>query len=77
MIYICSFEITHWNHPGPISRNGLKNLISGKDALFCLLTDKIDSEVLENAKDLKAIGMDLSKLKLNHLVFVKTYEGKT
>jgi glyoxylate/hydroxypyruvate reductase len=33
----------------PISRIDLLNKISGKDGLFCLLTDKIDHEVLEKA----------------------------
>ena len=51
-----SFEITHWSKPGPITRQGLKDLISDKDALFCLLTDKIDQEILQCASQLKVIG---------------------
>ena len=35
----------------PISRIDLLNKISGKDGVFCLLTDKIDYEVLEKAGD--------------------------
>ena len=51
-----SFEITHWSKPGPITRQGLKDLIPDKDALFCLLTDKIDQEILQCASQLKVIG---------------------
>ncbi|XP_046458489.1 glyoxylate reductase/hydroxypyruvate reductase-like isoform X3 [Daphnia pulex] len=41
----------------PISRIDILNKISGKDGLFCLLTDKIDHEVLEKAgPQLKVIG---------------------
>lgn len=43
----CDVEI----YPGgkPISRTELLNRIAGKDGLFCLLTDKIDEEVLARA----------------------------
>ena len=51
-----SFEITYWSKPGPITRQGLKDLIPDKDALFCLLTDKIDQEILQCAAQLKVIG---------------------
>lgn len=33
----------------PITRAQLLREISGKDGIFCLLTDKIDCEVLEKA----------------------------
>ncbi len=33
----------------PITRDRLLRKISGKDGIFCLLTDKIDHEVLEKA----------------------------
>ena len=48
--------MTFWTSPGPISKNGLKEHIKDKQALFCLLTDKIDSEIIESAKELKVIG---------------------
>ncbi len=51
-----SFEIEHWTDPGPIKPDALKSLIQNKDAMFCLLTDKIDKSVLECAKNLKIIG---------------------
>lgn len=50
------FEIAFWNKPGPIERGSLLSLIQDKDALFCLLTDKIDKEVLEKASNLKVLG---------------------
>ena len=31
----------------PIKREELKQKILGKDGLFCLLTDKIDGEILD------------------------------
>ena len=58
--YHFSFEITHWTKPGPIQRQALKELITDKQALFCLLTDKIDSEILNEAKNLKVIGKKVS-----------------
>ena len=53
---LCSFDITHWSQKGPILREELKSKIQDKDALFCLLTDKIDAEVLDCAQRLKVIG---------------------
>ena len=51
-----SFEITYWKQRGPIVRDELKVLIKDMDALFCLLTDKIDADVLDHAERLKVIG---------------------
>ena len=36
-----------WKLPSPIPREELLKKVSGKDGLFCLLTEKIDKEVLE------------------------------
>ena len=55
-LFFISFEITHWTKPGPIQKNALKELILDKQALFCLLTDKIDEEILDHAKNLQIIG---------------------
>ena len=55
-LFFKSFEITHWTKPGPIQKNALKELILDKQALFCLLTDKIDEEILSHAKNLQIIG---------------------
>ena len=55
--FICfSFDITYYKQKGPILREELKILIKDMDALFCLLTDKIDAEVLDHAERLKVIG---------------------
>ena len=51
--FVCLFltrcEVELMPDHSPISRIDLLNKISGKDGLFCLLTDKIDHEVLEKA----------------------------
>ncbi|XP_071541514.1 glyoxylate reductase/hydroxypyruvate reductase isoform X2 [Panulirus ornatus] len=51
------FEMDIWHQTHPIPRDELLKRINGKDALFCLLTEKIDKEVLEAAgPNLKVIG---------------------
>ena len=46
-----------WNtKPLPPSREELLENVKEKDALLCLLTDKIDSEVMDTAGDLKVIS---------------------
>lgn len=42
-------EVDVWKLPSPIPREELLKRIPGKDALFCLLTEKIDKEVLDAA----------------------------
>ena len=42
-------NIEQWNKDDPIPRAELLKNVAGKDALFCLLTEKIDDEVLEAA----------------------------
>ncbi|EFA07810.1 C-terminal-binding protein-like Protein [Tribolium castaneum] len=49
-------DITSWPGPDPVPRSELLKNIPGKDALFCMLTDKIDKEVLEKADKLKVIS---------------------
>lgn len=50
-------EISQWQSDDPVPRHELLKNVSGKDALFCLLTDKIDKEVLEQAgPSLRVIG---------------------
>jgi phosphoglycerate dehydrogenase-like enzyme len=48
--------MTFWSKPGPIERSSLLDQIADKDALFCLLTDKIDLEVIGKAQKLKILG---------------------
>ncbi|XP_045613407.1 glyoxylate reductase/hydroxypyruvate reductase isoform X5 [Procambarus clarkii] len=50
-------EVDIWNEAFPIPRDELLKRISGKDALFCLLTETIDKAVLDAAgPTLKVIG---------------------
>ncbi|KAK8394834.1 hypothetical protein O3P69_005954 [Scylla paramamosain] len=50
-------EVDVWKMPSPIPRDELLKRIPGKDALYCLLTEKIDKEVLDAAgPSLKVIG---------------------
>ena len=71
-----SFEITHWSKPGPITRQGLKDLIPDKDALFCLLTDKIDQEILQCATQLKVIGKLNNNLKYSSWAILEQFLSK-
>ncbi|XP_035222801.1 glyoxylate reductase/hydroxypyruvate reductase-like isoform X1 [Stegodyphus dumicola] len=51
----CEVEI--WQKPSPIPRDELLKRIKGKNGIYCLLTEKINTEVLDAAgPTLKAIG---------------------
>lgn len=51
----CDVEV--WNEDQPIPRPVLLRKIAGKDALFCLVTEKVDSELLDAAgPNLKVVG---------------------
>ena len=41
--------VTQWDSDAPIPKKELVEGIRGCDALFCLLTDRIDKEVLDSA----------------------------
>ncbi|CAN7993234.1 unnamed protein product [Ixodes hexagonus] len=50
-------DIDVWNEPKPMPRLLLLQRIVGKDALFCLLTEKIDTQLLDAAgSSLKVVG---------------------
>ncbi|ROT75986.1 hypothetical protein C7M84_005443 [Penaeus vannamei] len=50
-------EVDMWPESFPIPREQMLKKIQGKDAIFCLLTEKIDTEVLNAAgSSLKVIG---------------------
>jgi glyoxylate/hydroxypyruvate reductase len=38
-----------WSEERPVPREELMKQVQGKDALFCMLTDKIDKELLDSA----------------------------
>jgi hypothetical protein len=40
-------DVTSWTGPDPVPRDELLKNIADKDALFCMLTDKVDAAVLK------------------------------
>lgn len=48
--------VSQWKCDDPVSREALIEGVKGVDALFCLLTDKIDKEVLDAGSSLKVLG---------------------
>lgn len=42
-------DVSQWDDDDPVPRTELLKNVAGKDALFCLLTEKIDDEVLDAA----------------------------
>lgn len=44
-----SCDLDHWDSDDPIPRGELLNRVSGVDGLYCLLTEKIDAELLDAA----------------------------
>ena len=49
IIPFCRCELDVWPNSFPITREELLKRIAGKDGVFCLITEKIDKEVLELA----------------------------
>jgi len=49
-------KVSYWSADTPIPRQYLMEQIQGKDALFCLLTDRLDEEVLQQADKLKVVA---------------------
>lgn len=57
------FEVDYWNHLERPPRAGLLGRVADKDALICLLTEKINDELLDAAPKLRivsnvAVGFD-------------------
>jgi glyoxylate reductase len=57
------FDVEYWAEPGRPPRDELLRRVAGKDALICLLTEKIDAELLAAAPRLRmvanvAVGFD-------------------
>lgn len=44
-----SCDLDHWDSEDPIPRDELLKRVAGLDGLYCLLTEKIDSELLDAA----------------------------
>lgn len=67
------FSLSFWSENSPVPPQELKERLRGKEALFCLLTDKVDSSVLPRAEEdkLKVVAtmsvgydhLDVSELK--------------
>ncbi|MBC5825262.1 MAG: D-glycerate dehydrogenase [Candidatus Eremiobacteraeota bacterium] len=58
-----NFDVTVWPHDRPPTRQELTACCQGKDALVCLLTEKVDAELLAAAPAVKivanvAVGFD-------------------
>ena len=45
--------VTQWDSEATVPRDELLKGVKNVDALFCLLTDKIDADVLESAGKLR------------------------
>ncbi len=50
------FDVEYWTNPERIPRDELLKRIANKEALVCLLTDKIDEELLQTAPKLRIIA---------------------
>jgi glyoxylate reductase len=50
------FEVEYWTEPDSISRRELLKRVADKDALICLLTEKIDEALLEAAPKLRIVA---------------------
>lgn len=50
------FETEYWTQPERIPRAELLRLVADKDALVCLLTEKVDDELLDAAPKLRAVA---------------------
>jgi len=44
-----SFQLDVWAHPRPIERKELLDCVKGVEGIFCMVTEKIDAEVLDQA----------------------------
>jgi len=51
-----SCSVSYWKDNSVIPKEELLKNIKDKDALFCLLTDKVDKEVLDSADNLKVVA---------------------
>lgn len=49
MQYLHSCEVSQWDSDEPISRTELLKGVQGVHGLLCLLSDKVDAEVLDAA----------------------------
>lgn len=50
------FEVDYWRRPERISRRELLDRVRDKEALICLLTEKVDQELLDHAPKLRIVA---------------------
>lgn len=50
------FDVEYWTQPESISRAELLKRVADKDALICLLTEKVDEELLKAAPKLRVVS---------------------
>lgn len=50
------FDAKYWTEPGRIPRAALLRYVEDKEALICLLADKVDQELLDRAPRLRAVA---------------------
>ncbi len=51
-----NFEVEYWEHPDRPPREEVLKRVADKDALICLLTEKINDELLSRAPKLRAVA---------------------
>ncbi|XP_071808881.1 glyoxylate reductase/hydroxypyruvate reductase-like [Asterias amurensis] len=75
----CDIEL--WDHDSPVSKDALLKGVVGKDGLYCLLTDRINKEVLDAAgPNLKVVStmsvgydhIELQQLKERNIILGNT-----
>ena len=70
----------YWTHPGPMPRAELLKCLQTKQALICMLTDKVDEELLRAAPKLRMVAtvsvgydnIDLDACVRHHVVAANT-----
>ncbi|KAH7972027.1 glyoxylate reductase/hydroxypyruvate reductase [Rhipicephalus sanguineus] len=73
-------DVTHWDREEPVHRDTLLANVKGKDALLCMLTDKIDETVISAGDKLKIIAtmsvgfehIDLEECKRRNITVTNT-----
>jgi len=55
-------DIVQWKEDRAIPRSELLNLAKGADGILCLLTDRIDAEVLDAAGTVKHVSRVLTRI---------------
>lgn len=73
-------DVTHWDKEEPVNYDVLVQNVKGKDALLCMLTDKIDKNVIAAGDKLKIIAtmsvgyehIDLEECKKRNIIVTNT-----